>query len=162
MNYKLLKHKSALIVALLAATILTACSETDCPLNNSVYCNYELQGKVTTLPEMLTISTAKPNGSDSVLINQQTNTKNFALPMSFAQDEDVLYFNTNNILDTVIVKKTNRPHFESVDCGVNFFHTITGVEHTRHAIDSITINQKEVTYDISQMHLFIYFKEYRF
>lgn len=60
------------------------------------------------------------------------------------------------------VTKTNTPHFESVDCGVAYFHVITGVRYTRNAIDSIVINHKEVNYDATQQHFHIYFKEYRF
>ena len=59
------------------------------------------------------------------------------------------------------VTKTNEPHFESVDCGLNYFHTLTGVRFTRHAIDSVVINQKSVNYDVSPKHFYIYFKEYR-
>ena len=127
---------------LLTILILAACSSVDCPLNNTVYANYKLMGKVTTLPDMLTISTTRQDGSDSILINRQ----------------DTLYFQTNTLIDTVWIEKTNHPHFESVDCGLNYFHTITGVSCTHNAIDSIVINKKEVTYDISQQHFYIYFK----
>lgn len=144
-----------------AVAVLAACSSVDCPLNNTVYANYKLMGKVTTLPDTLTISTTRHDGLDSVLINQQVNTDSFALPMSYAQDVDVLYIRANALTDTVWVEKTNQPHFESVDCGLNYFHTITGVRATRHAIDSIVVNQKEVTYDATKQHFHIYFKEYR-
>jgi hypothetical protein len=147
---------------LLTILILAACSSVDCPLNNTVYANYKLMGKVTTLPDMLTISTTRQDGSDSILINRQVNTDSFYLPMSYGLDVDTLYFQTNTLIDTVWIEKTNHPHFESVDCGLNYFHTITGVSCTHNAIDSIVINKKEVTYDISQQHFYIYFKEYRF
>lgn len=141
--------------------LLAACSSVDCPLNNTVYANFNLRGPVTTLPDTLTISALRHDGTDSVLINMQVNTDSFSLPVSYTQDEDVLLFRTNDLYDTVTVSKTNNPHFESVDCGLNYFHTITGVRYTRHAIDSITVNHKEVDYDASQKHFFIYFKEYR-
>lgn len=150
------------VCMLLTIVVMAACTSVDCPLNNTVYANYKLMGPVTTLPDTLTISTTRQNGSDSVLINLQVNTDSFTLPVSFGLDEDVLYFKTNQLRDTVWVKKTNQPHFESVDCGLNYFHTITGVRFTRNAIDSIVIHQKEVTYDASQKHFYIYFKEYRF
>lgn len=141
---------------------LSACSSVDCPLNNTVYANYKLMGAVKTLPDTLTISTVRSDGSDSVLINQQVNTDSFLLPMSCGHDVDELHLRTNSLLDTVWVTKTNTPHFESVDCGVAYFHVITGVRYTRHAIDSIAINHKEVNYDATQQHFHIYFKEYRF
>lgn len=149
------------IFIMIAMVILAACSSIDCPLNNTVYANYVLTGKVSKLPDTLTIAIARQNAPDSVLINKQVDAKTFSLPMSYGQDVDRLHFQTGRIMDTVWVEKTNRPHFESVDCGLNYFHTITGVRYTRHAIDSIVINQKEVTYDASQQHFHIYYKEYR-
>ena len=154
------KIKAQWSVALLAA-FFAACTSVDCPLNNAVYTNYQLAGPVTTLPDSLTISTERSDGTDSVLINKQTNTTEFSLPVSYAHDEDVLYFQTGQLLDTVVVSKTNQPHFESVDCGVNYFHTITNVRYTRHALDSIIINHNDVNYDVTPKHFYIYFKEYR-
>ncbi|MDY4410875.1 MAG: DUF6452 family protein [Prevotella sp.] len=147
---------------MLAALLMAACSTVDCPLNNTVYAQYVLRGPVTTLPDTLTITTRRvTDGLDTVLINQQVNTDSFSLPMSYGQNEDILYFRTNHLRDTVWVKKTNEPHFESTDCGLNYFHTITGVRFTRHALDSIVINHQQVNYDASQKHFLVYFKEYR-
>lgn len=144
-----------------AVLLLTACSSVDCPLNNSVQAKYKLAGRVTTLPDTLTISTTRANGTDSVLINLQTPTDSFTLPMSYGRVEDVLLIRTNQLMDTLRIQKTDEPHFESVDCGLNYFHTITGVSCTRHAIDSVTIMHNHVTYDASQTHFLVYFKEYR-
>lgn len=151
---------SRLIIVLLVG-LMAACSSVDCPLNNTVYTNYLLQGPVQTLPDTLTITTMREDGLDSVLINRQVNTDSFSLPMSYGKPEDVLYFQTNHLRDTVWVEKTNEPHFESVDCGLNYFHTITGVRYTRHAIDSVVVINKSVNYDVSKKHFHIYFKEYR-
>lgn len=150
-----------LLYTIIGLTSLVACSTVDCPLNNTVYANYILQGHVKPLPDVLTISTTTADGSDSVLINHQTNTDSFSLPMSYTRPEDVLIVQTNSILDTIRVEKTNTPHFESVDCGINYFHTITGVSYTRHAIDSVVIHHNNVTYDATQKHFYIYFKENR-
>lgn len=143
------------------AALLGACSSVDCPLNNTVYTNYQLQGPVQTLPDTLTISTTRSDGNDSVIINKQVNTDSFSLPMSYHRDEDVFIVQSNRLFDTIVVKKTNIPHFESLDCGVNYFHTITGVRFTRHALDSVVIHNNSVNYDVSQKHFYIYFKEYR-
>lgn len=140
---------------------LAACSSIDCPLNNVVYTNYQLEGPVQTLPDTLTITTTRMDGLDSVLINQQVNTDSFSLPVSYGRPEDVLFIQANHLRDTVWIQKTNEPHFESVDCGLNYFHTITGVRFTRHAIDSVVINHNSVTYDVTPKHFYIYFKEYR-
>ena len=55
--------------------LMAACSSIDCPLSNKVQTKYMLKGKVTTLKDTLTISTARPAvGSDSVLLNRYINT----------------------------------------------------------------------------------------
>lgn len=150
-----------LLYLLIGMTTLAACSTIDCPLNNTVNCKYMLRGAVATLPDTLTISSMRSDGSDSVIINKQVNTDSFSLPMSYNRPEDILVMQTNSLFDTIKVEKTNTPHFESVDCGVNYFHTITNVTYTRHAIDSVVIHHNFVNYDASQQHFYIYFKESR-
>ena len=153
------------IIPFIVAAILSmvaACTTLDCPLNNTVYSKYKLAGDISTLADTLTISTTRTAGTDSVLINKDVDIDSFILPMSYAQPEDVFYFEMHDTLghvykDVVKVKKENHPHFESVDCNPAFFHTITGVETTHNRIDSIVINNKEVNYDASQIHFYIYF-----
>jgi len=144
-----------------------SCSSIDCPLNNLVYTNWQLldaHGEVYTLADTLTISTKRTDGNDSVLINRDVNAKAFSLPISYAQAEDVFFFEMKDslgnaaVFDTVTVAKEDMPHFESVDCGPSYFHKITSVSHTRHAIDSIVINYPDVNYDTSKKHLYIYFR----
>lgn len=145
--------------------VLTGCSSMDCPLNDTVYTKYRLAGPVRKLSDTLTISTTRIEGSDSVIINQDVNVDSFMLPMSYTQPQDIFFFNMTDTLgtnyrDTIIVSKDNQPHFESIDCGPSFFHTITGISHTYNAIDSIVINNKKVTYDATKPHFIIYFREH--
>ncbi|MDT3387280.1 MAG: DUF6452 family protein [Bacteroidota bacterium] len=155
-------HQKSLVAMLFTMLVMASCSSVDCPLNNTVSANFQLEGNVTKLTDVLTISTLLHNGNDSILLNQLQSAQKFSLPMSYGQDEDVLFFQTGTIKDTVWIAKENHPHFVSVDCGVNFFHTVTGIRYTRNALDSIVINQKEVTYDALPTHFYVYFKEYRY
>lgn len=150
-----------LAILVMMLTII-GCTSLDCPLNNTTYTKYKLMGNVTTLNDTMTISTTKQEGIDSVLINKDVKVDSFILPMSYHQAEDVFYFEFKNKYkqtwkDTVIVKKENFSHFESVDCAPSFFHTITGIQTTHNYIDSIVINNKEVNYDASKAHFYIYF-----
>lgn len=150
---------------LFSILLLAACSSIDCPLNNTVYTKYKLAGNVTTLKDTLTISTNIAEGSDSVLINKDVSVDSFSLPISYERAEDVFYFeikDTNRVttIDTITVAKENKPHFESIDCNPSIFHTITGVKYTHNRIDSIAINNKNVTYDASRAHFHIYFKSH--
>ena len=141
---------------------MVGCTSLDCPLNNTTYTKYRLMGNITTLNDTMTISTTKTEGTDSVLINKDVKVDSFILPMSYHQPEDVFYFEIRNqenqvFKDTVTVKKEDFSHFESVDCNPAFFHTITEVKTTHNLIDSIVINNKEVNYDASKAHFYIYF-----
>jgi hypothetical protein len=149
----------------LVVALLFSCSSVDCPLNNIVYANYKLEGPVQSLPDTLTISAQRQDGTDTILLNKSVPTDSFSLPVSYGQPVDVLFFETKSttttLHDTVWVEKTNFPHFESTDCGVNYFHVINNVRFTRHALDSIVINNNSVTYDVTPKHFYVYFKEYR-
>lgn len=156
-----------------AVTIVTSllmavsCSSIDCPMNSLVYTQYQLldgDGNAYVLRDTLTVSTARNAGNDSVLINKDVNVKAFDLPVSYANECDVFYFELRDSLgnapltDTVTVVKDNMPHFESADCPPSFFHKITAVNATRNAIDSIAINNPDVNYDTSKKHINIYFR----
>jgi hypothetical protein len=82
------------------------------------------------------------------------------MPVGYHYPVDTLYFLFTNkgyqAVDTVMVEKENYPHFESVDCSPTFFHRLTGVRTTHHAIDSITINNPTVDYDPTAIHFHLY------
>ena len=150
-------------IILFGLLVMVGCSTLDCPLNNTVYTTYKLDGNVKQLTGCyMTVSTTKRNGEDSILINKQENTDSFSLPMSYILDEDTLYFDVvdayeREFKDTVTVAKENHPHFESIDCSASYFHTITGVKTTHNLIDSIVINHKDVNFDATKAHFLIYF-----
>ena len=155
-------RKIALLLVAVVA-VIASCSSIDCPLNNTVYTKYKLDGTVTELTGCtMTVSTTKRDGEDSILINKDENVDSFILPMSYANSADTPYFEVQDRLervfkDTVTVANDNQPHFESIDCSPSYFHTITGVKTTQHLIDSIVINHKDVNFDATKTHFLIYF-----
>ena len=152
-----------IIPMLIVALLITACTTLDCPMNNTVSVSFALRGPVDTLADTLTIMAVRPDKDDSTLFNRGVETTHFLLPMSYSQDEDELRFEMIDTItktvttDIVKIQKTNQPHFESVDCNPAFFHTITGVTHTKNAIDSVVINNPNVDTDETKEHLYIYF-----
>ena len=94
-------------------------------------------------------------------------TTEFSLPISYAHPQDVFFFEMIDTLtkattyDTVTVTKEDHEHFESVDCSPSYFHTITAVSSTNHAIDSIVLIYPDVNYDTSRKHFNIYFRHRR-
>ena len=153
------------LVVLLWCLLAISCSSIDCPLNNRVYMIYKLQGDEVPLSDSLTIYSNRTDENDTVRLNRAVNVDSFLLPVSYRRHEDILFFRRSNntgwsVTDTVVIEKDDMPHFESIDCSPNYFHTIKRVRHTRLGIDSIVINKNNVTYDTSKPHLFIYFKHF--
>lgn len=149
--------------------LAVACSSIDCPVENVVATVYKLKksdGTADTLKDSLTVISHRSNGSDTAVLSYCVKTTMFQLPIGYTNPEDTLYFVVKKegeiYRDTVFVKKDNQPHFESVDCKISFFHTITSVKLATHnAIDSIVINKTAVNYDLSTEHFHIYFKAER-
>ena len=149
--------------------LATSCTQIDCPVQNTVYTVYNLKkadGTADTLKvDTLWIKTVRSDGTDTTLINRLCGTSayTFDLPISYTQPEDVLFIEIADTMgglwrDTIRIKKDNLPHFESVDCQASYFHLITAVSTSHHAIDSIVINNPNVTYDASTEHFHLYLK----
>ena len=133
------------------AAMLTACDSIDCSLENTVECKiafYSATGEAVAISDTLTITAA---GTDSVLFNRGIRTSKVALPLSYYKDKDTLtltiYGEDYMLQDQLIIEKKSYEHFESLDCPVKMFHTITGVESTHHVIDSVSITSPLVIYN---------------
>ncbi|MGM9734562.1 MAG: DUF6452 family protein [Prevotella sp.] len=156
-----------IMLAVLAAITACACSSIDCPVQNSVYTNYALykaDGTKDTLQDTLSVLTFTAAGQDTIVFNRGVGLTGFSLPISYVNPCDTFYFglkqegdDTQWITDRVCINKLNTPRFESVDCQVAYFHTITSVETTHNFIDSIVINNPNVDYETERQHFRIYF-----
>ena len=147
-----------------------ACSTIDCSVDNIVATVYSLKkanGTADTLKDTLYVITRTVKGKDTVLLDKEVNATQFQLQIGYSNPEDTLRFIVKDALggvfcDMAYIKKENKPQFESVDCKMNYFHTITGVRLTsHHAIDSIVIKKTAVNYDLSSEHFHIYFRANR-
>lgn len=148
-----------------ALLVFCACSSIDCPLQNTVRTLYVLKkanAEPDTLKDTLFVFTTRADASDTLLLNSAAGLTTLSLPIGYSNPEDTLIFyfrnNTFQALDTIWLKKDNYPHFESVDCGASFFHSITAVRTTHYAIDSLVINNPSVTYDPETEHFHLYLK----
>lgn len=142
----------------LAILTLGACTSLDCSVDNIVALN-------VSIPDTVKYDTlnvyAIVNGKDTALYTNGTDITSLSLPMSYSQDADEYIFAFTDTLgatrsDTVVVGKTNQPHFESVDCTPQFWHTITSATTTHHMLDSITINEANVNNDQSKKHIILH------
>lgn len=147
--------------------LMCGCTSIDCPVQTLVRTYYSLHKadeSTDTLKDTLYIVSFRTDGTDTLLLNALIGQTSFSLPIGYANPEDTLYFVFRNspfyAVDTVLLKKENLPHFESVDCSATFFHNITAIRSTHHAIDSISINNPSVTYDADTENFFLYLKSH--
>ena len=140
---------------------LSSCSSIDCPLNSRILCRYGVLSGSSA--DTLTISTKRMmNGNDTVLINKQVNTTEYALPISNGNEEDIFFYEIadtlgTTTLDTVWVSKEDTPRFEGVECAPQYTHQLKTVRYTTHGIDRIAIQNNQVDNDQTKLHLQIYF-----
>ncbi len=156
------------VIILTSLLVFSACSSVDCPVENTVETVYHLygsDGERITLLDTLTISTTRQNHTDTILLNRGVELSEFRLPISYVSPEDTLTFaftsadaGSTTIVDKVYIAKTNEPQFESIECHIAYFHTITDVRWTNNLIDSIGINKASVNYDASTAHFHLYLK----
>lgn len=166
-----MKHTLLNTILLLFVAVLMSCGSSDCPLTNTVMQKvgfYNFDGSQLTVDDTLTVMV-----SDSVILNRLTGGTSVRLPMSYSAPADTLVFcftPTGAIMpatDTIVINKTNTPHFVSLDCARSMFHTITAVSWSRrspnetyaYAIDSVALINPEVNYDEKE-NLQIYFSVY--
>ena len=151
------------VLLLLSLAFIVSCSSVDCPVKNwvrSYYDVYDSNGAQLKLKDTLTVYTQRKDGSDTIILNSGIGLQTFDLPVSYTLPEDTLYFHFYNldydVTDTVWIQKENYPHFESLECKATYFHKLTGVRYTTHAIDSLVLKNPYVNYEDQTTHFFIY------
>lgn len=144
--------------------IVSSCSEDeDCSMNARpmmqcyLYTVDEETGRV--LKDTLDSLTITAFATDSIILNNQKSVHSLSLPLRYTADSTVLVFHYSKDpsikKDTVIIYQKNTPYFLSMDCGYQMKQSITGRDYSRHTIDSIFIQQKEVSiYGTENLKLF--------
>lgn len=145
------------LIFLMVLLAFGACNDTDCITTNTAYVNYafyDQQGRLISFQQPITVTAA---GTDSVLINQQTEMNTMKLPLCYISVEDTFVVHySETMVDSIFVTHQNIPHFISMDCGMGMYHHIDAVRSTNYAIDSVQISNSEVTYDAKE-HIRIYY-----
>lgn len=141
------------ILTILIAGLLTmSCDDIDCTLYNIVECKlafYDADNNALQLNDTLDVYA---EGIESPLLNKLKGKSNFAVPLSYFKDKDTLQLIIHGdgylYEDWLIIEKTNIEHFESLNCPVKMFHTITGVSTSSNSIiDSVSITNPNVEYN---------------
>ncbi|MCD8317603.1 MAG: DUF6452 family protein [Paraprevotella sp.] len=162
---KRLKGTTFILTILSTLAAIVACESTDCPINNVVYSTYGFYARTTegeSAIKVLDTLTITASGTDSILINRLQNGSKVELPVSYSAPTDTLIFHFTDTLlrtqrDTLWLDKENSPHYESPDCPTSMFHYVTAIRWTSHLIDSVSIENPNINYNVSE-NFKIYFR----
>lgn len=152
-----------LMAAIAAAVALAACSSLDCSINNTVAMNVGIPDTLQA-GDTLNVYTIA-GGADTAIYTNGYATTSLSLPMSYNHGEDLYIFaftdtTGTTVADTVTIAKTNQPHFESVDCTPQFWHTIQGATTTHNRLDSVTIINTNVDNDQTKLHITLHLRSH--
>lgn len=93
--------------------------------------------------------------NDSILYNNSKKVSSVVLPLNKFRTESKFVVKLNTTIDTLTIYHTNNEQYISLDCGCLMTHTIDTIITTNHFIDSVRINNHDVT-NTTTKHLFIY------
>ena len=139
------------ILYTLLLTTLGACTNIECPLDNVVVMTgglYNVEdGKSTTLKDH-ELSITSVDGK-YVLLNRVKDISSFEIPLRQGVESDTLLFWLENTYgqsatDTLFLKYTDHPHFESLDCPAALFHTLTEARCTSHPLSELPLTLHKV------------------
>ena len=145
-----------------ACCLLQSCDEEeDCSLNARpmMNCNILAINEETGHYEQAAINqlTITAFGTDSVIVNRESNPKQLSLPLRYAGEETrlVLDYDNGAYRDTICISHTNTPYYLSMDCGYQMKQWANEVEYTRHVIDSVHIANSELSaYEVENLKIF--------
>ena len=159
---KLVKLILLCLIAYPIISIVSSCSEEeDCSMNARpmMECYLYTVDRERVLNDTLDSLTITAFDTDSVILNNQKRVHSLSLPLRYTADSTVLIFHYSKDpkikKDTIIIYQKNTPYFLSMDCGYQMKQSITGGAYSRYLLDSIYIQEKEVSiYGTENLKLF--------
>ena len=154
---KLVKLILLCLIAYPIISIVSSCSEEeDCSMNARPTVDRESKRVLNDTLDSLTITAFD---TDSIILNNQKRVHSLSLPLRYTADSTVLIFHYSKDpkikKDTIIIYQKNTPYFLSMDCGYQMKQSITGGAYSRYLLDSIYIQEKEVSiYGTENLKLF--------
>lgn len=148
--------------ALASALFFVACSDTDCSDNRNTL---PLAGFLTSssAPAPLPLSdlAIAPVGGPADTVLSVNNASEAYLPFDFESSSTSYVFRYHGVepayFDTITFHYRPDPWFASVECGVIYKYHMNRIQHTTHAIDSVSCPAGVIDNTPGQ-NIFIYFR----
>ena len=123
----------------------------DCVIDNVSYARFNFYDKTNTSIKLNATITVTAAGTDSVLVNQESDATGLELPVSYTGLIDTFIVKYTDLMrDTIFMTHTNIPYFISMDCGMAMYHLVEDVKCTHYAIDSIKLVNPQINFDTNE------------
>jgi hypothetical protein len=84
-------------------------------------------------------------GRDSIIYDKARIIPPALIPLRDSTDHSTFVITINGVTDTLEFSYWSYPHLVSRECGYAFYHHIVTIYHTKHAIDSVSKTNENVT-----------------
>ncbi|MCJ7820967.1 MAG: DUF6452 family protein [Bacteroidales bacterium] len=137
------------IISLALATLLMpACSEQACYDNTDPLVNISLfESGTGAFQKTDSIRVSGLTDQSPVELLRERSVSSFHLPLNPAIESSVVIIILNGVADTATINYISFLHFVSPECGYTFYSTISGLNTTHNIIDSLIIENKNITVD---------------
>lgn len=137
------------ITVLILLTLLSpACSEQACyddtdPLVNVIL----LESGTGAAKKSVSLKITGLSGASPVELVTATSVTKFSVPLNPAEETSVIVIVLNGVADTATVSYSNFLHLVSPECGYTLYNVINSLNTTHNIIDSLIIENKNITVD---------------
>ncbi len=143
-----MKSGFRITVLVFLTLLLPACSEQACyddtdPLVNVIL----LESGTGAAKNSVSLKITGLTGVSPVELVTATSVARFSLPLNPAEETSVIVIVLNGIADTATISYTNFVHMVSPECGYTFYSVVQGLNTTHNIIDSLIIENKNITVD---------------
>lgn len=169
------KHilESVLFVFCTVSILISGCTETDCPLGSANELKISFASVKDTTQFSVDSLTVMAEGTDSILLNRESNTSYITLPLNSTSDKTVYKFYFTELkrdtvqkeymdeegitqikdtilitplryMDTVEIEYTSEKQFTSMDCGLVYTYILKTGRHTTNYIKGMAISNTEI------------------
>lgn len=130
----------------LGALLFSSCQEENISSNVRSNVRFNFINTETTKQEAISsVLTVTALGTDSILVNKESNAKHATLPLQYTATTTTYIFKfSETVKDTVWIEHENYPFYISMDAGVSMYYKIKGARCTTYLLDKVTITNANV------------------
>lgn len=143
-----MRSEFRITVLVLFILLLPACSKQACyddtdPLVNVIL----LESGTGAAKKSVSLKITGLGVTPPVELVSATSVANFSVPLNPAAESTVMIILLNGVADTATISYSNFIHLVSPECGYTFYNVIKGLNTTHNIIDSLIIENKNITVD---------------